>query len=86
MKMKKVPLRKCIACGERKEKKELIRVVKNNEGEVALDETGKLNGRGAYLCRTIECLDNVRDTHKLDRVLKTKVNDEVYLDIKSTLE
>lgn len=86
MKIKKVPLRKCIACGERKEKKELIRIVKNNQGEVALDETGKLNGRGAYLCRTKDCLENVRASHKLDRVLKTKIDDSIYEDIERVVE
>ncbi len=57
MKKKKVPLRKCIACGEGKPKKELIRVVKSNENEVNIDITGKMNGRGAYICSNLECLE-----------------------------
>ena len=57
MKKKKIPLRKCIACGEGKPKKELIRVVRNNEKEVSIDITGKMNGRGAYICSNLECLE-----------------------------
>ncbi|MFR9296495.1 MAG: RNase P modulator RnpM, partial [Aedoeadaptatus pacaensis] len=55
-KTKKVPLRKCVGCSESKPKKELIRIVKNKEQEVFIDETGKANGRGAYVCKDIRCL------------------------------
>ena len=55
-KVKKVPQRKCIACQERDSKKGLIRIVKNKEGEIFLDPTGKANGRGAYICKSAECL------------------------------
>lgn len=84
MKVKKVPLRKCVVCGERKDKKELIRVVKNKDDEIFVDESGKLNGRGAYLCRTEECLENARANHKLDKVLKAKVSKEIYDEIMGT--
>ena len=55
-KVKKVPQRKCIACQDRDNKKELIRIVKNKEGHIFLDKTGKANGRGAYICNCSECL------------------------------
>ena len=54
--MKKVPLRKCVATGEQLPKKELIRIVRNKEGEVSVDLTGKKSGRGAYICKSVECL------------------------------
>ena len=56
-KPKKVPLRKCVGCSESKPKKELIRIVKNKEQEVFIDETGKANGRGAYVCKDIKCFN-----------------------------
>lgn len=55
-KVKKVPQRKCIACQDRDNKKELVRIVKNKEGHIFLDKTGKANGRGAYICNCSECL------------------------------
>ena len=55
MSVKKIPLRQCIGCGEMKSKKEMIRVIKTAEGEILLDATGRKNGRGAYLCPSMEC-------------------------------
>lgn len=75
---KKIPLRKCTGCGESKGKKELIRVVRTPEGEICLDETGRKNGRGAYLCRNIECLKKAEKTRGLDRSFKMAVPPEVY--------
>lgn len=75
---KKVPLRKCTGCGESKGKKELIRVIRTPEGEICLDETGRKNGRGAYLCKNIECLKKARKTRGLDRSFKMAVPPEVY--------
>ena len=69
MKSKKIPLRKCVSCNERKPKKSLIRVVKNNEKEVEIDLSGKANGRGAYLCLNLECIDEAEKTQKLSRAL-----------------
>ena len=70
MKVKKIPLRMCTGCMEMKPKKELIRVVKTPEGEVTVDLTGKKSGRGAYICRNIECLEKAfkakRPSRKLD--------------------
>ena len=75
---KKIPLRKCTGCGEMKPKKELIRVLKTSETEVILDMTGRKNGRGAYLCNSVECFQKARKTKGLERSLQIKIPDEIY--------
>ena len=75
---KKIPLRKCTGCGEMKPKKELIRVLKTTETEIILDTTGKKNGRGAYLCNSLECFQKARKTKGLERSLQMKIPDEIY--------
>ena len=77
-KTKKVPQRKCIACQERDSKKGLIRIVKNKEGEIFIDLTGKANGRGAYICKDCECLKKAIKSKALNRAFKMEVPDEVY--------
>ena len=74
---KKIPMRQCVGCGEMKAKKELIRVLKTEEG-VLLDATGKKNGRGAYICANPECLKKARKSKGLERSLKASIPDEVY--------
>lgn len=74
---KKIPLRQCVGCGEMKAKKELIRVIKNDEG-VFLDASGRKNGRGAYICADTECLKKARKSKGLERSLKVTIPDEVY--------
>lgn len=78
MQNKKVPLRKCMGCGEMKSKKELVRVVKNKEGEIALDLTGKKAGRGAYVCPTLACLQKARKSRGFERALSCRIPDEIY--------
>lgn len=78
MQTRKVPLRKCTGCGEMKSKKELVRVVKNKEEEVSLDLTGKKAGRGAYVCKSLACLQKARKVRGLERVLSCKIPEEVY--------
>lgn len=78
MKPRKVPLRKCVITGERVEKRELIRVVRSPEGQVFVDETGKMNGRGAYLMRDKNVIKKAMKTKKLDRHLEVTVPDEIY--------
>ena len=68
--MKKVPMRMCVACREMKPKKELIRVVRTTEGEIVADETGRRNGRGAYLCRAEACFNKAVKTRALERALE----------------
>ena len=74
---KKIPLRQCVGCGEMKAKKELIRVIKNDEG-VFLDASGRKNGRGAYTCADTECLKKARKSKGLEKSLKVAIPDEVY--------
>ncbi|MBP3389253.1 MAG: YlxR family protein, partial [Clostridia bacterium] len=64
---KKIPLRKCVGCGEMKEKRELIRVVRSPEGEISLDKIGRKPGRGAYACPSMDCLKAARKAHRLER-------------------
>ncbi len=75
---KKVPLRKCIISNEQFPKKELIRVVKNKEGVVTIDNTGKLNGRGAYLKKDLSVIKKAIKTKKLDKQLKIQIPEEIY--------
>ena len=78
MKQRKLPLRMCSGCGERKEKRELIRVVRSPEGEVSMDATGKKSGRGAYLCPAADCLRKARKAKRLERALECAIPAEVY--------
>lgn len=75
---KKIPMRQCIGCGEMKSKKEMMRVLKDTEGEISLDVTGKKNGRGAYLCISGECLQKARKNRGLERSFKCSIPTEVY--------
>ena len=75
--VKKIPMRKCIGCNEMKEKKAMMRVVKCEEG-ILIDTTGKKNGRGAYLCKSEECLKQAIKTKGLERSLKVQIPAEVY--------
>ena len=74
---KKLPLRLCIGCNAMKNKKEMIRIVKNEEG-INLDKTGKKNGRGAYLCDDVECLEKAIKSRGLERSFKMAISKEVY--------
>lgn len=76
-KTKKVPLRKCVSCNERKEKKELIRIVVA-DGSAVLDKTLRMNGRGAYVCRDEKCILNAKKRKSLDKSLDIKVPDDFY--------
>lgn len=74
----KVPMRQCTGCREMKNKKEMMRVLKTGEGEILLDTTGRKNGRGAYLCYSLECLEKARKNKGLECSLKTEIPQEVY--------
>ena len=84
--MKKVPLRKCAACGEMKPKGELVRVIKTSEDVIEIDFTGKKNGRGAYICMTEECVEKAAKTKSIDRSLKAQVSNDIYDQLKKELE
>lgn len=78
MPLRKIPLRKCTGCGEMKTKKELVRVVRNNEGEVSLDLTGRKPGRGAYVCHDVDCLKKARKARRFERAFSCQIPDIVY--------
>ena len=83
---KKIPLRQCVGCQKMKSKLELIRVIKTPEGEVTLDATGRMNGRGAYLCKNSDCLKKLRKTKGLERSLKIAIPQEVYEKLEKEME
>lgn len=78
MAMRKIPLRKCVGCNEMKEKKNLVRIVRSKEGDVSLDLTGKKPGRGAYICRDVECLKKARKGKRLEHALEVAISQDVY--------
>lgn len=80
-----VPLRRCMACNEQKEKGELIRIVKSKDGKLEIDLSGKKNGRGAYICKKEECLNKVKKSKRLERVLDIKIEDEFYESIRGVI-
>ena len=85
MKQRKIPLRKCTGCQEMKNKKELVRIVRNDEGEFSVDFTGKKPGRGAYVCPNEECLLKAHKSKSLERSFKSAVPAEVYEELKAQL-
>ncbi|MDE5853991.1 MAG: YlxR family protein [Ruminococcus sp.] len=78
MKSLKVPMRMCLGCNEMKPKKELMRVVKSPEGKMSLDFTGKKNGRGAYICKNLECFNKARKAHRFEKSFSCRIDDSVY--------
>ena len=78
MQAKKVPIRMCTGCSEQKPKKELVRVVKSPDGEISLDLTGKKSGRGAYVCKNIECLKKARKAKRFEKAFSCQIPDEVF--------
>ena len=84
--MKKIPIRTCIGCNEGKPKKELIRIVKTSEGDVFIDTTGKKNGRGAYICPSISCLDKAIKTKRLSRSFEMPIENELYEKLRKDIE
>lgn len=83
--MKKIPQRTCIGCNTQKNKNELIRVVINKEGSIFLDKTGKANGRGAYICGNIECLEKAIKTKRLERSFEKTISNEIYSDLRNEI-
>jgi predicted RNA-binding protein YlxR (DUF448 family) len=78
VKPRKIPQRQCVGCREMKNKKDLIRVVRSPEGSVSLDFSGKLPGRGAYVCKSAECLKKARKSRALERAFSAEIPPEVY--------
>ena len=85
MKQKKIPMRMCVGCREMKPKAELMRVVKPQDGDCAIDRTGKAPGRGAYVCESAECLKKAQKTKALERALEAKIDDAVFEQLASQI-
>ncbi|HEX3028120.1 MAG TPA: YlxR family protein [Clostridia bacterium] len=79
-------MRMCLGCQEMKTKRELIRIVKNKENEISVDFTGKKPGRGAYICKSIVCLEKAKKAKRLERAFESQISDEVYEALRSQLE
>lgn len=86
MKQKKIPLRTCVVSGEKLDKRDLLRIVKNKEGQVFVDETGKMNGKGAYIKKDLTILKLAIKKNSLGRKLECTIPDEVYEDIENILK
>ena len=76
--MKKIPQRTCIGCNSKKDKKDLIRVVKNKDGEISIDLTGKKDGRGIYLCKSEECLNKAIKNKRISRTFEMEIDQNIY--------
>ena len=85
LKPRKIPMRMCVGCREMKPKMELLRVVKPQDGDAHIDRTGKAQGRGAYVCQSVECLKKAQKTKALDRALETKIEDSVFAQLEAQL-
>lgn len=86
MKTRKIPLRTCIITHEKLPKQELLRIVRTPEGKVVVDETGKINGRGAYIKKDIQVLEKIKKSKALEKKLECKIDDELYEDVKNIIE
>ena len=83
--MKKLTLRSCIGCRVKKVKAELIRIVKNQNGKISVDTVGKMSGRGAYICGDEACFQKIVKTKQLERVLETKIESEIYENLRGVI-
>ena len=83
--MKNIPRRTCIGCNSQKNKKDLIRVVKNKDGIISIDKTGKANGRGAYICDNVDCLEKAIKTKRLEKIFETKISEEIYENLRGVI-
>lgn len=83
--MKKIPQRSCVGCNLKKDKKDLIRIVKNKEGILKVDKTGKAEGRGAYLCDSAECLEKSKKSKRLEKALETKIEESIFEELRSVI-
>lgn len=83
--MKIIPKRTCIGCNSQKEKKELIRIVKNKDEEISIDKTGRAEGRGAYICDNIDCLNKAIKNKKIEKTFKMKIENEIYENLRGVI-
>jgi len=83
--MKKIPQRTCMGCNEKKNKTDLIRIVKNSNGEINIDRTGKMQGRGAYICDDIACLEKAIKSKRIERVFEAQIENEIYENLRGVI-
>lgn len=83
--MKSQPQRTCMGCNSKKNKKDLIRIVKNKENQISIDRTGKQEGRGAYICDDIQCLEKVIKSKRLERIFDMKISQEIYENLRGVI-
>ena len=83
--MKKLPQRTCMGCNSKKDKNELIRIVKNSENEIFVDISGKQNGRGAYICNNSNCLEKLIKSKRLEKVFEMKISNEIYESLRGVI-
>lgn len=83
--MKNQPQRTCMGCNVKKDKKEFIRIVKNKEGQISIDRTGKAQGRGAYICDNIECLEKVIKSKRIEKIFDMKISEEIYENLRGVI-
>lgn len=83
--MKKIPQRTCMGCNQKKEKNQLIRIVKNKENEITIDKTGKKEGRGAYICDDIKCLEKLIKSKRLEKIFEMEITQEIYESLRGVI-
>lgn len=83
--MKQMPQRTCAGCMQKKDKKDLIRIVKNKENQIFIDKTGKKEGRGIYICEKQECLEKAIKTKKIEKTFETSISEEIYNDLRGVI-
>ncbi len=83
--IKRQPQRTCMGCNTKKDKKDLVRIVKNKENKVSIDKTGKQEGRGAYICNDVKCLEKVIKSKRLEKALDIKISEEIYENLRGVI-
>lgn len=83
---RKKPTRKCIGCGEMKEKQTLLRIVKDKDDAIFIDPTGKKSGRGAYICKDLKCFEAARKGHRIEKAFETRIPEEIYISLEEQLK
>ena len=83
--MNKIPQRTCMGCNQKRDKKQLIRIVKNKNNEISLDRTGKKEGRGAYICDDIKCLEKLIKSNRLQKIFEMNISQEIYESLRGVI-
>lgn len=83
--LKNIPQRTCIGCNAKKDKKDFIRIVKDNQNNISIDRTGKANGRGAYICDNIECLEKAIKNKRIEKSFKMEIEESIYENLRGVI-